>query len=508
MISKIYSCSVVGLNSELVEIESDLDGGFYKINIVGLPDTSISESKDRISSALKNSGLKLPRNKITINLAPADLKKEGTLFDLPMAICILIMSGQVVNNFSKDSIFVGELALDGRIRHINGALSIAIFAKENGYKNLFLPKCNAKEASLVDGIDIYPCENLFQLVNHLNSVAYIKKQSSFNYDNYLNKSIDSSYDFKYIKGQEFTKRALEISASGGHNVLLSGSPGSGKTFLSRATKTILPEMSKEEILEVSKIYSISGLLSSKKPLITERPFRSPHHSSSMVSLVGGGSYPRPGEISLAHRGILFLDEFPEFSRTSLESLRQPLEDGIITISRSKGTLEFPAGFILIASLNPCPCGYLGDPIKKCICTPYQIAKYKNKISGPILDRIDMYINVPRVKFNKITSTDLSEKSSIIRKRVNNARKIQYERFKGLNIFTNSEMSPSDINKYCLLNNRAMSFIKNAMSSLNLTARSYNRIIKISRTIADLDKSFDILYIHIAEALQYRDSFYI
>ncbi len=507
MISKIYSCSVIGLNSELVEIESDLDGGFYKINIVGLPDTSISESKDRISSALKNSGLKLPRNKITINLAPADLKKEGTLFDLPMAICILVMSGQIINDFFKNSIFVGELALDGRIRHINGALSIAIFAKENGYKNLFLPKCNAREASLVEGINIYPCESLFQLVNHLNNIVYIKKQPFFNYDNLLIEPIDSSHDFKYIKGQEFTKRALEISASGGHNVLLSGSPGSGKTFLSRAIKTILPEMSKEEILEVSKIYSISGLLSSKKPLIIERPFRSPHHSSSMVSLVGGGSYPKPGEISLAHRGILFLDEFPEFSRTSLESLRQPLEDGIIAISRSKGTLEFPASFILIASLNPCPCGYLGDPIKKCICTPYQIVKYKNKISGPILDRIDMYINVPRVQFNKITSTELSEESSVIRKRVNNARQIQYKRFKNTNIFTNSEMPPSDINKYCLLNDKSMSFIKNAMSSLNLTARSYNRIIKISRTIADLDNSLDILDIHIAEALQYRGAFY-
>jgi magnesium chelatase family protein len=506
MISKIYSCSVVGLTSELVEIESDLDGGFYKINIVGLPDTSISESKDRISSALKNSGLKLPRNKITINLAPADLKKEGTLFDLPMAICILVMSSQVKNDYLKDSIFVGELALDGRIRHINGALSVAIFVKENGYKNLFLPKCNAKEASLVDGINIYPCESLFQLVNHLNDIAYIKKQTFFNYDNYLNKRIDSSYDFKYIKGQEFTKRALEISASGGHNVLLSGSPGSGKTFLSRATKTILPEMSKEEILEVSKIYSISGLLSSKKPLITERPFRSPHHSSSMVSLVGGGSYPRPGEISLAHRGILFLDEFPEFTRNSLESLRQPLEDGLITISRSKGTLEFPASFILIASLNPCPCGYLGDPIKKCICTPYQIVKYKNKISGPILDRIDMYINVPRVEFSKITSSDLAEESSVIRKRVNNARKIQYKRFKNLSIFTNSEMLPSDINKFCLLDDEIMSFIKNAMSSLNLTARSYNRIIKISRTIADLDNNPNILSTHIAEALQYRGNY--
>jgi magnesium chelatase family protein len=501
MLSKINSCAVVGLDCEAVEVELDISPGLGNITVVGLPDTAVQESKERVRAAIKNSGFEYPTTRITINLAPADIKKAGPAYDLPIAIGMLIASKQI-NADLDGSLFVGELSLDGKLRHTNGILPIAIYAKQKKYKKLYVPKVNEYEASLVDGVEIIPVENLLQLFEHLSDIEIIESAKSHGLDN-VKESEDFSVDFSYVKGQEHIKRALEIAASGGHNVLLSGPPGTGKTLLARAVPTILPKMTKEEALEVTKIYSIAGLLPSDEPLIKTRPFRTPHHSATAPSLVGGGQFPKPGEISLAHRGVLFLDELPEFPRGILENLRQPLEDGIVTIGRARGTLTFPAKFSLIASMNPCPCGYASDPDRDCSCSPAQIIKYQKKISGPLLDRIDLHIEVPRIKFEKLADDNLAETSKSIRARVEKARKIQQERFKNKKILTNSEMSSQDVKEFCRTNAQTIELLKTAVNQFQLSARSFYKILKLARTIADLEEKENIESSHVAEALQYR-----
>jgi len=501
MLSKVNSCAVIGLDCEPVEVELDITAGLGNITVVGLPDTAVQESKERVRSAIKNSGFSYPTTRITINLAPADIKKAGPAYDLPIAVCMLLAMKQISADL-KDSLFVGELALDGKLRHTNGILPITIFAREKGYKKLYIPKINEYEASLVEGIDIIPINSLLELANHLDGTKVIEPTKPHDLQDVIEEN-NFSIDFAHIKGQEHIKRALEISASGGHNVLMSGPPGTGKTLLARAIPTILPKMTKEEILEITKIYSIAGLLPSDKPLIRIRPFRTPHHSASSVSLVGGGTFPKPGEISLAHRGVLFLDELPEFPRNILENLRQPLEDGVVTISRAQGTLTFPAKFSLVASMNPCPCGYASDPDRDCSCSPMQIIKYQKKISGPLIDRIDLHIEVPRIKFEKLADEELAENSALIRERVEKARKVQLARFKDKKIISNSEMNSQEVKEFCKIDEPTLEILKTAVSQFQLSARSYYKMLKLARTIADLEGVENIQGSHVAEALQYR-----
>ncbi|MCK5490525.1 MAG: YifB family Mg chelatase-like AAA ATPase [Candidatus Pacebacteria bacterium] len=501
MLSKVNSCAVIGLDCEPVEVELDITAGLGNITVVGLPDTAVQESKERVRSAIKNSGFSYPTTRITINLAPADIKKAGPAYDLPIAVCMLLATNQISADL-KDSLFVGELALEGKLRHTNGILPIAIFAREKGYKKLYIPKINEYEASLVEGIDIIPINSLLELAKHLDGTKIIEPTKPHDLQDVIEDN-NFSIDFAHIKGQEHIKRALEIAASGGHNVLMSGPPGTGKTLLARAIPTILPKMTKEEILEITKIYSIAGLLPSDKPLIRIRPFRTPHHSASSVSLVGGGSFPKPGEISLAHRGVLFLDELPEFPRTILENLRQPLEDGVVTISRAQGTLTFPAKFSLVASMNPCPCGYASDPDRDCSCSPMQIIKYQKKISGPLIDRIDLHIEVPRIKFEKLADEKLAENSALIRERVEKARQIQHTRFIDKKIISNSEMNSQEVKEFCKIDETTLEILKTAVSQFQLSARSYYKMLKLARTIADLEGTENIQSSHVAEALQYR-----
>lgn len=502
MISKLNSASLSGIDGYIVSVETDISSGFPGFDMVGLPDAAVKESKERIRSAIKNTGAFMPSKKITVNLAPADVKKEGAHFDLPIALGILCASGQLSIKDENECAFFGELSLDGELRRGSGVLPMVISAYQSGIKKVFLPIDNAKEAAVISGLEVYGARSLEELLNHFSGQSRLEP-ISVNVDELFGGGRKAEFDFEDVKGQEFVKRALEIAAAGGHNLIMIGPPGSGKTMIAKRIPSILPDMTFEESLEVTKVHSISGILSESSPLITVRPFRHPHHTISSVGLSGGGTHPKPGEISLSHNGVLFLDELPEFSRDALEVMRQPLEDGEITITRASGTFTYPCSVMLVASMNPCPCGYYGDTTHECTCSMTQISRYMSKISGPLLDRIDLHVEVPAVKYEDLENRAKGESSADIKARVNDARAVQLKRYKGEGIYSNSRLSPRLMSKYCALDSEANEVLKQAFETLGLSARAHNRILKVARTIADLEGNENISAENIAEAIQYR-----
>jgi magnesium chelatase family protein len=512
MLARIFSCGVIGLDGVVIEVEVDTSNGQPKVLIVGLPDAAVQESRERVQSAIKNSGFIFPRKRVTVNLAPADVRKEGPSYDLPIAIGVLAASGQINPQLLEKTLMVGELSLDGSLRHVRGVLPMAALARQEGFLRIIVPEINAHEAALIPDVEVIAVESLRQLADWAdNAIQIDPTKNTFSDETEIPPFLT---DFQEIKGQEHAKRALEVAAAGGHNVLMVGPPGSGKTLMARALPSILPTMTIDEALDVTRIYSVADQLPSNMPLVRQRPFRSPHHTISHAGLVGGGNWPHPGEISLAHRGVLFLDELPEFGSRVLEVMRQPLEDKVVTISRAQGSLTFPANFQLIAAMNPCSCGYYGDPVKPCTCALGMVSKYQKRISGPLLDRIDIHIEVPRVEFEKLSQQRLGESSRVIRDRVENARQKQIHRFSNYdqdnneeqsNRFKtcNSEMGPGEIRTLCHLDTTSENLMRTAMRQFQLSARAYHRILKLARTIADLAGNEQIEPNHIAEALQYR-----